>query len=177
MSYLGDRAEEGLTTNINHQQKMAWKFTTGLTAISPTFAAVQVKSTVGGAPNLTLAIYTDNAGAPNALVANSTLTLPTPVGSAHKWVGVRFTTSPTLTANTTYWLCLQVEGAPGDRIGIATAAGAVNQQCNSLADPLPLSDPYGGPLTYGNFTASVFVEDDAGGVIGSRMIESVDIRI
>jgi len=48
----------------------------------------------------------------------------------------------------------------------------------AFVDPLPLSDPYGTPPSYSNNTCSIFVEDDAGGITGGRVvIQDNTIRI
>lgn len=172
--YLGNRNEEVNPLFLATTEKAAWKFTVGASGLTPTFAFAFGVAIAAAPPSVTIALYTDNAGAPDALVPNGdallAFVIAVPFPATGVWHGAKFATPPVLAANTDYWICIQTESAPGDAILLNTAAGAANQQADPLADPLPLSDPYGAPPSYSNNTASIFVEDDAGAITGGRVV-------
>lgn len=94
---------------------------------------------------LKFSIHTDNAGAPNALVANSSATFSTPPTS-YSWRSVTFTTRPTLVKNTKYWLSIAAGDSAGESVAIKQTTGAANQEADAVAaefDDQP-SDPWGG---------------------------------
>lgn len=156
MPYLGDKTAYAAAVVLTDDKKTAFKFTNTGPAFNAEFCALRCQGGIIADGVFTTAIYTDNAGAPNALVANSTLTMGTPPAGTLVWLAAFYSTKPTIAAGATYWLCAQVDGANGGAVG--SSAGITNQQAGAITDILPLSDPYGTPTAYSNTTASIFVE-------------------
>lgn len=106
---------------------------------------------------LTGAIYTDTAGAPDALVANSAVTMSAPAAAPGDWSVYDYSsgTKPVLTGGNDYWLCVQ---ASVDAVIVySDPSGTTPYASNS--DTLPLDDPFGAfaplPPTTDN---SIYVE-------------------
>ena len=93
----------GKTTNS--QLDIAQSFKPNITQ---TINKVSVKlKKVGSPPNITVRILADNSGSPskNTVLATGTLNAGS-VTTSYGYIDVAFTTNPSLTANTTYWLIL-----------------------------------------------------------------------
>lgn len=112
------------------------------------------RSGTGGSYAVTCAIYTDNAGAPNALVADSAIQISSNISrnSAGWYTGTYSGTKPVLTPGNVYWL-VALFTKDGSTY---YAAGGTNQQAD-LADTLPFDDPFGGSPTYANSAMAIYV--------------------
>ena len=65
---------------------------------------------VGSPANATLRLISDSGGSPGTSVLATGLLNASSVGSSYGWLTVNFSTTPTLNANTTYWLV--IDAAP-----------------------------------------------------------------
>ena len=85
-------------------------------------AQIYVKKT-GSPSNATVRIATDNAGVPSTTyLATGTLTAAN-VTTSYNWVDVTFTTNPTLTAGTTYWLVFDATPSASNYYTVAASSG------------------------------------------------------
>ena len=108
------------------------------------------------------AVYTDNAGAPNALVANSAIQINANIArNAAAWYSVNYVTKPTLTPSAVYWLGLLATKASVTYFD----AGTTGQE-KSRADTLPFDDPFGATsITTHDHALSVYVSYTVGGPV------------
>lgn len=113
------------------------------------------RSATGPGYAVDCAIYTDNAGAPGSLVANSVITISTNItrNTPGWYTGTYSGTKPILTPGNVYWLVVLFTKAGSTYY----AAGGTNQQASRL-DTLPFDDPFGGSPTYANYAMAIYVD-------------------
>lgn len=154
MAIFGYSSIGGSTQAIAAVTKRFWKFTTPA-SVGPvvSISAYCNRSASGSGYAVDAAIYTDNAGAPNGLVANSSIQLSSNIArNSPAWYPASYGTPPTLSPNTTYWI-----GVLFTKAGVTYhTSGGANQEA-SRADTLPFDDPFGGSPTYANNQGSCYV--------------------
>jgi hypothetical protein len=110
-----------------------------------------------GTISVRLGIYSDNGGAPNALLGYTSEI--TNVGTTPQWWTANLVSSVSLQANTWYWLCFIVSGASGYYYDTGTANyGAYNSDAYSDG----FANPFGTP-TYDNKELSIYCTYTPGG--------------
>lgn len=129
-----------------------------------TIGAYLDRTSTGGGYAVTGGIYTDNAGAPDALVADSAIQLSSNISrNSPNWYTVDYSVKPVLQPDTVYWLGVHFE--KGSCL-IYYDAGDSNQFATSLGDSYTdgLSDPFGS-ANYSAYAMSVYVSYIAGGPV------------
>jgi hypothetical protein len=125
------------------------RFTTGASAMTVTQAFVYMKSVQAGPANqYQIAIYTDAAGSPGALVASSasgTLT-------ANSWNSLAL--AATLSPNTAYWLMSNTNG--NNNLSYDTAS-AGSGSWSVAGRPFGTWPPAFGSAVLSNFKISIYV--------------------
>jgi len=167
----GNKSTSANHVNIPVNQKIATRFTTGNTGFDVDSVAFYGKYNAGTAARARFAIYTDTAGAPNALVTHSSLEISSGgLSNTARWHFKKYAINPTLSANTTYWFCLCGGLASVD---VAYTTGAVNTHADAMVGDY-LDNPYGIPPSYGNEKLSVFVQsagNERGAGIGGLALQ------
>jgi hypothetical protein len=158
MAKVGTIAEAGSNLAVAVDTKIADSYTTPDT-VNLTYNRVFVYGTGSSATcYLKFGIYTDNAGTPNALVANSAVTLPvfTTVGG---WRSATFATRPTLVKNTKYHLAVVCGDSAGESVTLLQNNGAANQESDAVADEYDdgLADPWGGAGTRSAKKCTIYI--------------------
>lgn len=134
-SPLADQSNTGSTTppysitfgNVSATQDFAQSFKTSTTT-TVTEASFYIKKN-GTPANATVKVMTDNAGKPSTTaLASATLNAST-VTTLYGWNTVAFSTNPTLTASTTYWL---VVDASNGNTNTYTIGATNNTYANGL---------------------------------------------
>lgn len=105
-------------------------------------------------------IYTDNAGAPDALVANSAIEINANIArNAPAWYSVSYVTKPTLTPGAVYWLCVQAAKASVTYFATG-AAGQEKDADDAYSDDL--ENPFGAVNNTHAHEQSIYVSYTAG---------------
>lgn len=154
-STFGKTDVGGTSEALSGENKRFCKFTAGSDLGSVASISAYLNRTGGGpAYAVTAGIYTDNSGAPDALVANSEILLTSDVTrNSPQWYTATYSTAPSLTAGNVYWL-----GVIADKdILTYYDSGSSNQQASN-ADTYAdgLADPFGTP-TYASQEMSTYV--------------------
>ena len=100
----------GSTTQVTAAQS----FTTPTTGWALDTVWVSLKQVGTDADNLTVTLYSDSAGAPNAILATSTALAGSTIPLNFSWQKFTFPSPYTLAASTPYWLVFSRTGAPDD---------------------------------------------------------------
>ncbi|HEX5455853.1 MAG TPA: hypothetical protein VFW77_00620 [Candidatus Saccharimonadales bacterium] len=142
----------GTDGTTQHDKMTATKFTTGGSGGTVTSMSVYTQALTGAPPNnqFQVAIYTDNAGLPGTLIANSasgTLT-------GNSWVSVPITA--TLSAGTTYWLVYNTNAGGNGNNNLMYDAGTAGQyqQIAQTFGTWPSS--FGTPTSSQNRVSSIY---------------------
>jgi len=135
------------TLSMSANTKIAGKFTTDAKMGTVTNIAAYVNRTATGSGYaVRCGIYTDNAGVPNSLVANSSIVISTNLTkSAAAWYTGTYATAPVLSASTSYWLVIQFASASVMYLNTTGGTG-VNSITDTYSDDLSAS--------YGTTTSS-----------------------
>lgn len=165
----------GKTVNSNNQLDIAQSFKPSTTAV---LNKVELKlKKVGSPPNITVRILGDNNGSPNKdnVLASGTLSSNL-VTSEYSPVMITFTTTPTLNANTSYWIVLDTSSnssnywqwsndtAQGYTFGTAKWSPnwqAANPVWNSITGDLGFATFMGGVITSIIGTSNSLITGDA----------------
>ena len=147
MANYGKTAIGGSISGGLSNYKWACKFTAPSDIGDVDEILVYANRTTGGGPySIRGGIYTDNGGAPDALVANSEIVINSNVAqNPAQWYSVAYSIKPTLTPDTVYWLCVQMNFAVNtyyDAGGTSQTALAADTYSDGLADP------FGSPSYY-----------------------------
>jgi hypothetical protein len=143
MPKIGTTLTTGVSVAVDKDTKIANAYTTPNTE-NHTYNRVFVYG-VGSSATcyLKFGIYTSAGHSPDALVANSTASLPV-FTTTEGWRSVEFLVRPTLVKNTEYFLAVLAGDSAGESVSIRTNAGAVNQAIDPITNTYAagLSDPY-----------------------------------
>jgi hypothetical protein len=100
----------GLLGNVAANTRVAGSFTVGASGWSVISGWVKVARYGAPADNVTLSIYSNSAGAPNASLGSASVAASTLTGDV-SWVRFDLAAAISLTASTTYWVVLSRSGA------------------------------------------------------------------
>lgn len=108
-------------------------------------------------------VYTDNAGAPDALVANSAIEISAKIArNAPAWYPVSYVTKPTLSPSTVYWLVVQAAKASLTYFDTG-AAGQEKDADDAYSDGL--ENPFGAVNNTHAHELSIYVSYTTGGPV------------
>ena len=164
MADYGKNTIGASTEAISADTKRACKFTAPADIGAVDSISVYVNRTgAGGGYAIRGGIYTDNAGAPDALVANSSIEISSNIArNASAWYSVSYVTKPNLTPGAVYWLVVQAAKAAITYFD----TGASNQEATN-ADTYSdnLANPFGGSITYHAHAMSIYISYTVGGPV------------
>ena len=168
MANIGYNVIGGTQWDVGADRKAACKFT------SPAAGTIQnlivYCSADVGPLNASPFVYSDNAGAPNALLTANAPGV-TAIDNAAGWETIPLDAPLAIGNGTVYWLGVQVAGGAWN---IWYDAGAANQAADRWDAP-PLSDPFGAPA-YSAFEVSIYATiTPVGGVASKRLLVGVGL--
>lgn len=100
------------------------------------------RTATGGQYAVKGGIYTDNAGAPDALVPNSEIVIDSNISrNSPQWYSIDYVTKPALTPSAVYWIGVQTN----KNITTFYDAGGTNQTALKADEYTTLDDPFGTP--------------------------------
>jgi hypothetical protein len=153
-SQFGFNAAGGSTKALNANTMRFSKFTapsntSGISSIS----AYLNRTATGGSYAVDAGIYTDSSGAPSTLVTNSQITLSSNINrNSPQWYTANYSTAPSLTPNSTYWLGVIAAKASVTYFD----SGSSNQEASKSQTYGTLPNSFGSP-TYANNKMSVYI--------------------
>ena len=141
-----------------------WKKFTKFTAPSDigevdSISAYLNRTVTGGQYAVKGGIYTDNAGAPDALVPNSEIVIVANIARNNpQWYSIDYPTKPVLTPSAVYWIGVLTK----KNIQTFYDAGGTNQMALRADSYGIMDDPFGEPAGYGDQEHSFYASYTTG---------------